>query len=237
MQGIRGGHSERPLVKTKIIATVGPACESAAMLRDLAAAGVDVFRLNFVHGTHDWLDGILKNIRQVVAETRSADRGAGGPFRPEDPAGETPRRRRPLRRRCAGSIRPHAGPRRPVRLHLHLRAADRRRSSGRQNSAGRRHRVLRVTEKRADRDDVVCLVEQGGCVRSRQGVNLPGVKLSTPSLTEKDRDDLRWAVKNGLDFIGLSFVRQSGGHRRIARCDQRTATGVGVPTSVGTVVR
>jgi len=56
------------LKKTKIIATVGPACADPAALRDLVIAGVDVFRLNFAHGTHDWLDQVLTAIRQIEME-------------------------------------------------------------------------------------------------------------------------------------------------------------------------
>ena len=59
---------EPPLVKTKIIATVGPACADVGALRELVLAGVDVFRLNFAHGTHDWLDGGLKSIREIEQE-------------------------------------------------------------------------------------------------------------------------------------------------------------------------
>jgi len=64
---------------------------------------------------------------------------------------------------------------------------------------------LRVIER--NDDEAVCKVVQPGLLRSRQGINLPGVKLRLPSLTEKDRDDLSWAIANGLDFVGLSFVR------------------------------
>ena len=59
---------EPPLVKTKIIATVGPACCDHQALRDLVLAGVDVFRLNFAHGTHEWLDDVLASIRAVEEE-------------------------------------------------------------------------------------------------------------------------------------------------------------------------
>ncbi|MEZ6049058.1 MAG: pyruvate kinase [Planctomycetaceae bacterium] len=69
---------------------------------------------------------------------------------------------------------------------------------------------MRVLEKPEGQDKVVCIVEQAGCIRSRQGINLPGAKLSTPCLTEKDREDLAWAIKNKIDYVGLSFVRESG---------------------------
>ena len=65
---------------------------------------------------------------------------------------------------------------------------------------------LRVENKTADA--AVCRVVQGGTFRSRQGINLPGVKLSAPALGEKDRDNARWAAAAGVDYLGLSFVRK-----------------------------
>jgi len=68
---------------------------------------------------------------------------------------------------------------------------------------------MRVVEKPAANDRLVCRVDRPGCIRSRQGVNLPGATLQTPALTEKDRDDLEWAIANRLDYVGLSFVRSA----------------------------
>jgi pyruvate kinase len=201
-------YTERPLVKTKIIATVGPACETVERLRGLVVAGVDIFRLNFAHGSHDWLDGILRSIRAVADDLgqpiavlgdlsgpkirlgRLPDDGvccvSGGTFRfvrqaTEDPTDFT-------------STYPE--------LIDDLVPGDRVLLADGTVS-------LRVVEKAVDGSAVTCRVEHGGTVRSRQGINLPGVKLSTPSLTDKDRDDLRWAVAAGVDFLGLSFVRQA----------------------------
>src|SRR5262245_55870129 len=59
---------DQPFVKTKIVATVGPACAKIEQLRDLARAGVDLFRLNFAHGEHEWLAGIVRDVRQISEE-------------------------------------------------------------------------------------------------------------------------------------------------------------------------
>ncbi|MFM8223813.1 MAG: pyruvate kinase, partial [Planctomycetaceae bacterium] len=74
---------------------------------------------------------------------------------------------------------------------------------------------LRVVRKAADNNSLTCEVEQPGEVRSRQGVNLPGAVLSTPSLTDKDRVDLQWALKHELDFVSLSFVRSADDLRQL----------------------
>jgi pyruvate kinase len=69
--------------------------------------------------------------------------------------------------------------------------------------------TLQVIEKPEINDRVICKVVQPGIIRNRQGINLPGATLSTPSLTSKDREDLVWALKMKIDFLGLSFVRQA----------------------------
>jgi pyruvate kinase len=196
-------------VKTKIIATVGPACASREKLRELVLAGVDVFRLNFAHGQHDWLAGILASIRDVSKELN----------RPIAILGDL----------SGPKIRLESLFQDPLPCHPGARFEFVR--SGRQQHA---HQLtctyepliddlkpddrvlladgtvsLRVVEKHVDEERVVCVVEQPGEIRSKQGINLPGVALSTPSLTDKDREDLAWAVKNEVDFVGLSFVRSA----------------------------
>lgn len=196
-------------VKTKIIATVGPASSSLETLTELVLAGADVFRLNFAHGTHDWLAGIVATIRKI---SRDLDRPIGilG-----DLAGPKIR----LEELPGGVIHCRAGekyefvrtadPARPDRLTCtYEKLVDELKPDDRVLLADGTV-SMRVVEKYADAGRVVCAVEQPGDIRSRQGLNLPGVALSTPSLTEKDRADLAWAVANGIDFIGLSFVRSA----------------------------
>ena len=61
-------YRENPLARTKIIATVGPACEDREALRDLILRGVDIFRLNFAHGSHEWLSEIVSKVRSISEE-------------------------------------------------------------------------------------------------------------------------------------------------------------------------
>jgi pyruvate kinase len=196
-------------VKTKIIATVGPACETVERLTELVQAGVDVFRLNFAHGSHEWLANIVESIR-IVAKTLERPIGlladlAGPKIRLEElPGGslqcitgelfEFVRKSDPARPRCLTCTY--------ERLVDELKIDDRILLA---DGAV----AMRVVEKDSADGRVLCVVEQPGEIRSRQGLNLPGVTLSTPSVTEKDSDDLAWAVAHGVDFIGLSFVRSA----------------------------
>ncbi|APZ94103.1 pyruvate kinase [Fuerstiella marisgermanici] len=199
----------RKLVKTRIIATVGPACENAEVLRKLIVAGVDVFRLNFAHGSHEWLSGILATIREVAAELKTPVGVLGDLSGPKIRLGEI----------ADGEVYCAEGT-----MFRFVRAANSGVSTDLTctyekliDDVDPGDRILLadgtvsmlVTAKADDGQSVNCLVAEPGIIRSRQGVNLPGVALSTPSVTEKDEFDLKWALQNRLDFIGLSFVRSA----------------------------
>ena len=202
-------YTELPLAKTKIIATVGPACAERDQLRRLLLAGVDLFRLNFAHGEHGWLAGIIESIRGLSEELgrpigiladlagpkiRLGELPADGVICPEGARFEFVREPDPADPHKLTSTYPQ--------LIDDLSVNDRVLLADGTVS-------MRVVEKDAAAGRVVCVVEQPGLLRSRQGINLPGVALSTPSLTDKDREDLAWAVAHEVDYIGLSFVRSA----------------------------
>lgn len=202
-------------VKTKIIATVGPACESVDTLKALVNAGVDLFRLNFAHGDHAWLEGIVANIRKV---SRDVDRPlailgdlAGPKIRLEDlPNGSLVCRSGEQYEfvRTPDPSNPHRLSSTYEKLVDELDVGDRIVLADGAVS-------MHVLETHADEGRIVCVVDQPGELRSRQGINLPGVALSVASLTEKDHEDLAWAVAHDVDFLGLSFVRSADDVKRL----------------------
>ncbi|MBI1313745.1 pyruvate kinase [bacterium] len=201
-------YREHRLTRTKIIATVGPACGNRETLKELVAAGVDIFRLNFAHGTQEWLAEIVVLIREISAELGIPIGILGDLSGPKIRLGKLPddgvlcsegaeftfvRGRQPQTRyelTCTYEALID-----DVQVDDRVLLAD-------------GAVVMRVVEKDAQAGLAKCVVESSGTVRSRQGVNLPGVALSTPSLTEKDRMDLAWAIEHDLDYVGLSFVRR-----------------------------
>ncbi len=196
------------LTRTKIIATVGPACASKEKLRALVVAGVNVFRLNFAHGQHDWLEQIVLRIREISVELNQPIGILGDLAGPKIRLGILPDE----------GVECHQGQRfifvkgevpfDGVHLsstyeHLvdDLKPGDKILLAD--GAVG-----MEVVEKPGD-SELVCEVKRPGTIRSKQGINLPGAKLQTPAMTEKDRDDLAWGLKQKLNFFGLSFVRHA----------------------------
>lgn len=204
---------EKPEVKTfqartKVIATVGPACAERQQLLALVRAGVDVFRLNFAHGNYDFLAEVIARIRDISAELKQPIGMLGDLSGPKIRLGELP----PLGVDCTNG-QEFVFVRDPMEYdgkHLHSTYEHL------VDDLDVGHTVLLAdgtvgmeVVERLDADRVRCLVNRPGLIRSRQGINLPGTRLRTPSLTEKDKEDLLWGLSQRIHFFGLSFVRRA----------------------------
>ncbi len=195
----------RQLAHTKIVATVGPACSTREQLAKLISAGVDVFRLNMAHAEPDVQQTHVDTIRSLSDEFNEpiailVDL-AGPKIRLGDIAAD--------RIFCDLGmefffIKGHV-PKAPNELSStypplidELQIGDRVMLADGTVS-------MEVFAKQPDR--VRLRVVQRGTIRSHQGINLPGVKLSAPAISESDRAHAIWAADSGVDFLGLSFVR------------------------------
>ncbi|HYE94953.1 MAG TPA: pyruvate kinase [Rubricoccaceae bacterium] len=196
----------RPSRRTKIVCTLGPATSSQEAVRALIAAGMDVARLNFSHGTHD-------DHRRLIELVREEAQRAGRPVPvlqdlqgPKIRVGEMEN----------GGVLLHKGMRvvltsEPLavgtrqRVHVSYDALAEEVVEGGRILIDDGHLELRVT--RVDGKEIETEVVVGGPLRSRKGVNLPLIKTTRPSLTEKDLRDLAFGLDHDVDFIALSFVR------------------------------
>lgn len=205
----------RPLVKTKIIATVGPACESQEQLTKLVLAGANVFRLNFAHGDHAWLSQILRHIRAISAELGCPIGVLGDLAGPKIRLGELPDDQLRLtegdRVDFVRKVNSNPG----IQLTTTYDGLVEDVQVGDQVLLADGTVRLIVVAKSVNGDAFIGEVAHGGTIRSRQGVNLPGAHLNLSSLTEKDLEDLTWAIDNELDFIGFSFVRSPNDIRQL----------------------
>jgi len=193
--------------KTKIICTLGPATDSPEVLREMILAGTNIFRLNMSHGTHEWVREIVKKIRKVSAELDSVTAILMDTQGPAIRTGD-------------------------LKSKLNLKPGDifeftvRGSRSEEQFSTDVNYDGLvddisvgdvvlvdngvmhmKVLAKNSNR--IRCEVLTAGTLGSRRHINLPGVKVNLPPLTEKDLADIEIGVQVGVDFVALSFCREA----------------------------
>jgi len=191
--------------KTKIVATVGPASNSKEMLRALIKEGVDVFRLNFSHGTHEDHLKVINHVRELNEElgTKIAllQDLQGPKIRVNEMQPDVVIERG---QELIITTRELLGNREIVSTSYKTLPKDVKIGDMILIDDGKLE--LKVTEIRDT--DVVTEVVYGGSLKSRKGINLPFTKVSAPSLTEKDLKDLDFGLANDVDWIALSFVRR-----------------------------
>jgi pyruvate kinase len=196
------------LNKTKIIATIGPASNSRDTLEKMLRAGVNVVRLNFSHGTYEQHGDVIKMIRSL---SRELNRPVGILLDLQGPKVRTGKLENgepvQLGKNDLFKItsRKVTGSREIVSTTYKHLPEDVRKGDKILVDDGLIE--LKVQEK--DDDTVTCRVQVGGVLGENKGINLPGVRVSAPSLTEKDKKDLRFGIQNSVDYVALSFVRQA----------------------------
>jgi pyruvate kinase len=202
--------------KTKIVATIGPASNSEERLEALVRAGMDVARLNFSHGDHQEHAAAFQAIRAVSARLG----------------------------RAVGIMQDLSGPKirtgalqggqtialvdgaeiaittRPVVGDVHLLATTYPHLADDLHPGDRvllADGLMELTVLSSGDGLVRCRVVHGGLLGEHKGINLPGVRLSAPAVTEKDADDLAFGVSLGVDYVAVSFVRQAEDLREVRR--------------------
>ncbi|MBF6299920.1 pyruvate kinase [Nocardia amamiensis] len=191
--------------RTKIVCTLGPATATEDRIRELVESGMDVARLNFSHGEHADHAENYKKVRQA------ADHLGRAVGILADLQGPKIRLGRFLEGRTVWATGEE------VRITVddidgtHDRVSTTYKELAKDAKPGDRLLVddgkVGVVVTRVDGNDVVCRVTEGGPVSNNKGVSLPGMDVSVPALSEKDIEDLEFALKLGVDFIALSFVR------------------------------
>ena len=192
---------------SKIVCTIGPATRSPRMIRKLIAAGMDVARLNFSHGTHQEHAQSIAMLRDAAAEYKKplailADL-QGPKIRTGALAG-------------GGTVLLRGGQKFVITTAKVLGDSTRVNTTfyplPREVKSGDRillsDGLIEMRVEKTTRSEVICQVINGGILGEHKGINLPGVKLHVPAITEKDRVDLRFALAHGADYIAASFVRR-----------------------------
>ncbi len=195
-----------PHKRTKIVATIGPASSDRDVLRRMVLAGMDVVRLNFSHGNYEGHAAVIRHVRDVSQELGLPVAIMGDLRGPRIRVGEMDN----------GTITLEPGQKVVLTPEQMLGNANRISISfpelARDLAPGGRLLIddgdveMRVQELSPD-GDIHCVVEEGGEVSSRRGINLPGIRVSLPSVTDKDELDVDFAIQQSIDFLALSFVQ------------------------------
>lgn len=199
------------LKKTKIVATVGPASESEKVLRQMIINGVNVFRLNFSHGTHEYHKENLNKIRKVAAELRNRVGILQDISGPKIRTGELKEpfelkkgdrldfyRGKILGEKCA-----------PSHYKLSINQSDILNRLKLDEyiylyDGSIRARIVKINE-----DFVESVIENDGFLNSNKGINFPNTKINIDIITQKDKRDLLWGIENAVDFLAISFVQNA----------------------------
>ena len=201
IKGVRGKMEK----KTKIVCTLGPACDSEDILRDMLTSGMNVARMNFSHGSHEEHKARLERFRKVCSELdipAAAILDTKGPEIRLDLVEEGTELLKgnefvlscgPSKtgnsKKCSISY---------VDLYRQVKEGDRILIDD-----GK----ITLTVKGTKGTDIICNVNNSGPISSRKGVNVPGIHLEMEYLSEKDRQDLMFGIDNGFDYVAASFVR------------------------------
>jgi pyruvate kinase len=192
----------------KIVATIGPASSSPSMLRLIRDAGVDIFRLNMSHGAHDKLRDVYEAIRAIEAETQIPIAVFADLQGPKIRTGAF--KNDAIKLTYGGEYRlvlakasddentipiPH-----PELLDILQPGDILRLDDGK----------LQITITERSKHHLIARADTPGVLSSRKGINAPGRTLPISALTDKDREDLDFALSLGVDYIALSFVQQPG---------------------------
>jgi pyruvate kinase len=199
--------------KTKIICTLGPASSSVGTLADLIASGVGIVRLNFSHGTEGEHREVLKNVRQAVERSGVEVSVLQDLQGPKIRIGELSVPSIDLRqgeKLVITTERLVGGPGRVSTTYEDL-SHDVRPGADILLDDGKLR--LKVLEVRGT--EVMCEVLVGGVLSAHKGINLPGIAVSAPSLTEKDINDLEFGLASDVDYVALSFVRTADDVRQL----------------------
>jgi len=211
--------------RTKIVCTIGPATSSEERLEQLMRAGMNVARLNFSHGTHQVHEQVIERVRAISArlsypvailldlqgpKIRTGALQDGKPITLFDGMQITI-----TTRDVVGNAQLISTTYKP--LPQDVKIGDRILL----NDGLLELRVIGKSDT-----DVECAVVHGGELGEHKGINLPGVAVSAPALTEKDRDDLQFGIAHGVDYVALSFVRSPGDVQEAKQLIRQYATEV-----------
>jgi pyruvate kinase len=221
------------MIKTKIVATLGPLCSNAETIKAMVDSGVDVFRLNFSHGTPVEHANRLEQVNNVRAHHQHTIAVMGDLCGPKIRLGDIEPPTQQVE--PGGQVVIYIGDDKPHTAYLptgyeHF-ASDVKIGDRIMIDDGQI--VLRAVEK--SKDQIICRVIVGGTIQSRKGINLPDSVIRADSITPKDWQFVDWAIQNNLDFLALSFVRSADEINRLKDYIKKAGSDIKIIAKIETV--
>ncbi len=192
--------------KTKIICTVGPACEDREVLRNMMLAGMNAARLNFSHGTHEEQKrkiDLVKELREELGLPISIILDTKGP---EIRTGQFAEREVELfdGQKFTLTMDDVLGTNKICSVSYKELIEDVKPGDQLLIDDG----LIGMTVNEIKGAEIICTVDNGGIIKDYKSINVPGVKVRLPAITEKDKEDIRFGIREQVDFIAASFVRK-----------------------------
>ncbi|KAG8177643.1 hypothetical protein JTE90_026721 [Oedothorax gibbosus] len=213
---------------TGIICTIGPSSREVNMLVDMINAGMNIARMNFSHGTHDYHGGTIENVREAV---KIVSEQQGIPFYPVAIALDTkgpeirtglllegPSAEVEIKKDCQVKIvtlDEYSEKCSEDVIYVDYKNITKVLVPG--NKIYIDDGLISLVVEKVGSDTVLCTVENGGMLGSKKGVNLPGVIVDLPAVSEKDKEDLLFGVQQKVDMVFASFIRNAAGVKAIRK--------------------
>ena len=218
--------------RTKIVCTMGPACDNDETLREMMKAGMNIARFNFSHGSYEEHHGRIERVRRIADEL---DMPIGILLDTKGPEIRTGllEGHQKITVNAGDKIVVTAEPTQEDHLgnasHISLDYVD----LPREVEAGSKILIddglIGLVVDSVDGQDMYCTVENGGEIGEHKGVNVPNVEIGLPAITERDREDILFGLKEGIDYIAASFIRDGAAVREIRKlCDENGGEHVGI---------
>jgi pyruvate kinase len=214
------------LKRAKIVCTIGPACSDERILRGLIDAGMNVARLNFSHGSHDDHRENYERIRRISDKVAIMQDLQGPKIR----VGEIKGGKVFLGNGDEIILTTEEGKSEEGKISVTYDNFPKDVHAG--DSIFMSDGTIHLEAIESMGTEVRCRVINGGVLASRKGINLPGVNISSPALTEKDREDLKFGMELGVDFVALSFVRRPDEVMEVKRIIRQSNSMAGVVAKI-----
>lgn len=193
--------------KTKILCTLGPSAQTADRIKNLMFAGMDGVRLNFSHGSYAFFEGVFDEIHKACTDEKTPLAILIDLQGPKIRIGELVKPEIVLLENDTIEITIEDVVGNEQIISTSYKSLPQDAELGDLILIDDGLLKLKVIEKKTN--SIICSIQTGGILKPKKGMNLPGMKLSTDSFTEKDRNDISFALKHRIDFIALSFVRSA----------------------------